>query len=264
MQRQGLLDPTADGGEGRKKVLRSGKKVLGTTTSSSHRNLQDRWGVAVGGTGGDKSGSDAHDGAKEDSDDSDVNVVLEDRRHLDGMTPGYEPMDQDIPVVEDQSEKMLKIDWLQPAGPSVLDVPIPLPAPLFGTNGNVDQVEPSYHTPFLSSTKSQVISRLTGRIPPTLANPNFESSRPLNRKGKEKASDPIPESPEMEEDEGVKTLLELLRGTVERGEGNSCLIQGVPGGGKTTVRTRLSNLVTINFREVSPSDYRPIMENTRF
>jgi len=65
----------------------------------------------------------------------------------------------------------------------------------------------------LTQTKSLVLAQLSGHAPPL----------------------PPAKSAIDENAESVQTLTELLRGTAEKGEGNSCLIQGVRGSGKSTV-----------------------------
>lgn len=63
---------------------------------------------------------------------------------------------------------------------------------------------------YVAETKRMVINCLTGKVPPLGSMDTHEES--------------------------ADKLFELLKGTVDRGEGNSCVIQGVKGSGKTTVR----------------------------
>lgn len=99
-------------------------------------------------------------------------------------------------------------------------------------------VLPSSFHQHLPSTRALVLSHLVGRTPPLPA-PVSSSPTPatssLDAKGKERTATSPTQSIDNDDDEAISTLVELLRGTVVRGEGNSCLIQGVRGSGKTTV-----------------------------
>lgn len=56
-----------------------------------------------------------------------------------------------------------------------------------------------------------------------------------NLAGCETHATSAPMAPEEEKDESLRHLVNLLTGTVERGEGNSCLVLGAKGSGKTRV-----------------------------
>lgn len=69
----------------------------------------------------------------------------------------------------------------------------------------------------LAKTKSLVLAQLSGHAPPLTS-------------AQSTTEDPLADNAE-----SLKNLTELLRGTSEKGEGNSCLVQGVRGSGKTAV-----------------------------
>lgn len=75
----------------------------------------------------------------------------------------------------------------------------------------------------LAKTKALVLAQLSGHAPPL---PPAKSA-----------------ADDDDNAESLRTLTELLRRTAEKGEGNSCLIQGVQGSGKTTVRGRRPALI---------------------
>lgn len=82
----------------------------------------------------------------------------------------------------------------------------------------------------LAKTKSLVLAHLSGHAPP------LTSARST-------AEDALADNAD-----SLKNLTELLRGTSERGEGNSCLVQGVRGSGKTTVVVLPQPLLTPQVR----------------
>jgi hypothetical protein len=245
MQKQGMLDPEAEGGEGRKKVLRSGKKVLEREKGGKAEGDRGRWGE------GDEE-------VAEDEEESDMEVMIEGRNNAGQAQEETQGVDA-AAVTEGASSReerySMEIDWEPPqAGPSsyaTIDQPSSL-APSAPQLPPASAASASSH-PFLPSTKSLVISFLTGRTPPpflSLYN-SYPAPAPLvlDPKGKGRAMNTAPASTATgggEDDESVLTLLELLRGTVERGEGNSCLIQGVQGCGKTAVRG-LFHLLAVPF-----------------
>lgn len=93
---------------------------------------------------------------------------------------------------------------------STLDVPTSiLPDPTRDQSGSLAL------TPFARKVLRTVISNLAG----------CHTNTP-----------PAPMKPEEEKNEALMQLVNLLKGTVERGEGNSCLILGAKGSGKTRVR----------------------------
>ncbi|KAJ9091692.1 hypothetical protein QFC19_008983 [Naganishia cerealis] len=59
----------------------------------------------------------------------------------------------------------------------------------------------------------------------------------------------IPPTPDEEKNEALMQLVNLLTGTVERGEGNSCLVLGAKGSGKTRTVGRAVSIVRNNVAE---------------
>lgn len=197
LQKQGLLEPDAQ------LKLRNGRTVVGKFSEKMKSGV-GRWGYAE-----------------------------DDMEEKEGSVDAME-VDAELRVEKDE------YDELDVERPPSMDEPQQQPPQLQASSSPQQLTLAPHLLAHLPKTKALVLAHLTGRVPPlppVASNPPRPSDP--KGKGKGKAVAPLPPSSEgsaEENAEGVNTLVELLRGTVERGEGNSCLIQGVKGGGKTTVR----------------------------
>ncbi len=136
-----------------------------------------------------------------EKEDKDVNMdgsEGEEEMEVEEISPDQEAVDQAV------LQELLEPDGAAPNGQDSLRPPAAQPP--------ADETS-THRTRFLHT----VIAGLT-RPPPTFPSP------PITL--------PVPEA----DNDGLQGVLNLLRGTVDRGEGNSCLVLGVKGCGKTRVR----------------------------
>jgi hypothetical protein len=197
LEKQGLLDQ-----EGEKR-LRNGRtvaKAVAKAKGSGRDGSEGRWG---------------------EDEEEDEEVGAEDE------------LEVDRPEEEEQGE----MDWQDEtsARQAVVAHPVAGGQSLDQDRGHARLQQPSLSSHVLAHlpvTKTLVMSHLTGRVPPR---PSRSDVVDIKGKGRAQALAGRDTSEDVNA-ESVRTLVDLLKGTVERGEGNSCLIQGVKGGGKTTVR----------------------------
>ncbi|KAL7411941.1 origin recognition complex subunit 4 C-terminus-domain-containing protein [Mrakia frigida] len=235
LKKQGLLDPDAQF------RLRNGRAVVGRLDEKRKRGV-GRWGD------GDDEEEEEEGGAA--GDEKDVEAAL-------GLEKGKEDEDDELevekpPTMDDQQQPE-EMDW-QPLHQQ------PLPSSSYLSLQPTLEPHLLAHLP---KTKALVLAHLTGRVPPLPPAPPAPAPPKPDPKGKGKAKAFVAPSalevPAEENEEGVKTLVELLRGTVERGEGNSCLIQGVRGGGKTTVLNKALETIAASSSSSTPSAPPPIV-----
>lgn len=168
-----------------------------------------RSGKAVASTGTSDIGDDEDEGTVEDQDEADESGYGGEGKHGQADPTGeadavfvadndylsHLTYDADMPV-ETQKSAL--------ADASVQERPI------------LEDGEPSSPmlTPFAKRVLRTVISNLAGCD-------SYSTSGPM--------------TPEEEKDDSLRHLVNLLTGTVDRGEGNSCLVLGAKGSGKTRV-----------------------------
>ncbi|CED84461.1 Origin recognition complex, subunit 4 [Phaffia rhodozyma] len=170
-----------------------------------------------------------HHSAQEEFDpDDDVDPMA----ILPSSTKKRKRLDKDEDNLTESNSECLERELMvdNPSNPTL--VPTAAAAPQIQVNLNIQSaawtlpaptftLDPSIRRHVLE-TKTLVIDHLMGRVPPLVPRPTLAGAEQVN------GQDALVE-------ESLVNLVELLRGTVERGEGNSCLIQGIKGSGKTTI-----------------------------
>jgi origin recognition complex subunit 4 len=161
----------------------------------------------------EESGEDGDDGEEDAGDES----LDEDERRKRAVSTTTGEKEQEIAVFEADNDYLsqLTYDTTMPVETQKSSLNLPHFTSATATVSH-DQPSSSALTPLARKVLRTVISNLAG----------CETYTPAT-----------PMQPEEEKNEALVQLVNLLKGTVERGEGNSCLILGAKGSGKTKVRS---------------------------
>jgi origin recognition complex subunit 4 len=177
-----------------------------------------RSGKAMASVGTSEIGDEDDDDMVVEEDDADESGYEE-----DGKRPQGDALGEDA-VFEADNDYLSQLTYDANVPVETLKTTLANPTKVHGSR--VDEPKRHALTPFAQKVLRTVIGNLAGCE-------TYSSSTPMG--------------PEEEMDESLKHLVNLLTGTVERGEGNSCLVLGAKGSGKT----RVSYLNVLSFEAYS-------------